>query len=195
MRILVFVWTLLAVPALCQPPRKVEVFGLGGLFSPGGEEASIDVRSGYNYGGAVMVPFATHFAVDAGVHRGEVDREDPGNLTTLRRTMLLPSVVARSGSSRGYFYFGGGVGVQLNSLTTRLSAIPNVGPAVKPPGYTEVSPGVYESSLSDNAWAVHWRTGVVAAPAKHFLLRFDAFFQHRNFRPNIGLNVGVGVRF
>lgn len=98
-----------SVPLFAQP-ATVEAFGMLGVHRVAADEGSLG--TGVFYGGALAVPIHRRLAVDVDVVQGRTKREfsSSGVVFRSKQTLVSPSLVARWGSDRAYFFAGGGVG-------------------------------------------------------------------------------------
>lgn len=174
---------LASIPALAQPVRP-EIYGQVGVLRLAGDEGSLG--SGVAYGGAVVLPFHRRWALDIDVitARATEDRPAP-DLFTERRTLVLPSVIARWGNERIYGYAGGGAGLQSESSRVRGRIFTS-----------PTDPGsVFERESTVHGVTLHGKTGFVYSPAPHLVLRADLTLAWRYVLPSVGFKLGLGYRF
>lgn len=138
-----------------------------------------------------MLGFSGRVAVDIGVMTTEVTRQAGTDLARTRRTLVLPSLVGRWGSERGYFFAGGGVSAQMDRFTFQSA----FSPGLLPPGARDLGGGRFETVARETGPMFHARTGVVRALGESFLVRIDLIWAHRYVLPNIVATGGIGIRF
>jgi hypothetical protein len=68
-------------------------------------------------------------------------------------------------------------------------------PNYTPPGWSQVSPGVWEIDRSETARLIVAKAGLVGRLADRLLFRADFYWSARHVLPNTGVTAGVGFRF
>ena len=176
---------------LAAQPRAVELYGNIGVLRGGGDESSAGTAA--TYGGALTVPIVRKLAVDLDVQTARFERDFGPTYWRDRRWLISPSLLYRfGGSERVYGFVGGGIGAELNRTVTIER---NFLPGYRPPGWEEISPGVWKTSGSFNYRTLHGRGGFVYSPVPHLAVRVDLHAAWAHVLPNVGLKVGVGYRF
>ncbi|MEZ5403386.1 MAG: hypothetical protein R2729_27140 [Bryobacteraceae bacterium] len=162
-----------AAMAEAEPPAKPELFAHGGFLRAGADEGWLS--AGGSFGGTVVVPFASRFALDVDVAAASRTVSNFGSDFRWRRTLLSPSVVWRKGSERAYFFLGGGVGGQFETTRfrspERIAEAPNARPTIL------------------------FRTGGTGVIRGRLLWRGDLLWAHSHILPNLSLRAGIGYRF
>jgi len=157
--------SLLVLPALtwAQPPVRPEVYGHAGFLRAGGDEGALG--TGPAFGGALMVPFRPKLALDVDVTSAKtIDEPVGGQRYRLRRTLLSPAVVWRTGSIRGYFFAGGGFG------------------------------GQFDSGAGESKTTLLFKAGGAGVIRGRLLWRAGLLWSHAYVLPNISLIGSVGYR-
>ena len=164
----------LAACAAWRQPKAVEVFGQVGYGRANDDEGS--VGSGALYGGALTVPWTSHWAVDVAIHHIRTTRATaPTWSFGTRRTLLSPAIQYRRGDEHAYGFVGFGAGAAFQEAFFRQEG--------------------RETASSDTGLTLHTQAGFVAAPAGRFLLRADLYLVFRYVAPDIGVRIGLGYRF
>jgi hypothetical protein len=169
-----------AMSLAAQVPRSVEVFGQVGAMRFGGDEGSEGTSA--TYGGAVMIPLTTKWALDTVVATGRTENTySPSDFVRIRRTLIAPAIVRRFGTEKAYGFAGGGLGLQSDSTNARFSAGPG----------TQVT--TFERR--DNGGLLIGRLGGVFNPWSQLLIRGEVELAFRYVQPNISARIGAGWRF
>lgn len=183
---------LLSAALLAAQPRAVELYGTLGLLGGGGDESSAGKAAAY--GGALTVPIFRKLALDLDVQTARFKRDFGPQSTYHRqkRWLISPSLLYRFGNERLYGFAGGGIGAELNRTVTIEG---NFLPDYRPPGWEEISPGVWKIYSNFDHRTVHARTGFVYSPLPQLAMRVDVHAAWAHVLPNLGLRIGVGYRF
>ncbi|HWQ56359.1 MAG TPA: hypothetical protein VN442_21915 [Bryobacteraceae bacterium] len=177
---------------LSAQPRAVEVYAQTGVLGGGGDEGWAG-RAG-SWGGALTVPLVPRLALDLDFQSARFARDfgSQGSYFRTRRWLISPALLYRFGNERVYGFAGGGLGAELNRSVSIES---NFLPGYQPPGWQEISPGVWKATHSSRDRTVHARGGFVISPVRHLVIRVDVHAGWVYVLPNLGVKVGVGYRF
>lgn len=171
-------------------PRALEVYGQAGVLGGGGDESWAGRAA--TWGGAVTVPLVRKLAIDLDAQAARFVRESGPTYFRTRRWLISPALLYRFGSERLYGFAGGGIGAELNrSVTIESSFLPGY----QPPGWQQISPGVWKTTHSSRDRTVHARGGFVVSPVRHLVIRVDVHAGWVNVLPNLGVKLGLGYRF
>jgi hypothetical protein len=183
-----------AVPARAQSTtdpighvNAPEVFATVGYWRLGSDEGAIG--HGPSYGGGLTVPVWRSLALAVDVQTGAVVKPaaawHPWEYRT-RRTLIVPSLVYRVGTRRGYGFVGGGVGVELERSRTRHAGRPPSGQ-----GWREVAPGVFDLHQSDAGRRLSAAAGFAGFPTPGIGVRAEVFIASWH----LGTRLSVAYRF
>jgi hypothetical protein len=168
--------------------RAMELSGHVGLFRAGSDEGTIG--KGPTYGGTLVVPVRRGFALDLDVQTGLAERHHrfvEGSVTyRTRRTLVIPSLIYRFGTTRLSGFVGGGVGAQFERSQSRQRGVTPTGQP-----WLEIEPGVFELDQSDVSRMLSMRTGFAAFVTEKIGLRGDVLVAGWH----VGARVSVGYRF
>jgi hypothetical protein len=166
-----------------------ELFVHVGIFRAGSDEGTIG--RGPTYGGSVVVPiWGRRFALDLDAQTGTAERHhrfvEGSVYYRTRRTLVIPSLMYRFGTTRLHGFVGGGVGAQFEKSRSRQTGVT---PSGQP--WREIEPGLFELNQSEVSRLLSMRTGFAAIMTKNLGLRGDVFIAGWH----VGARIGIGYQF
>jgi putative cofactor-binding repeat protein len=173
--------------------RSPEIFAHIGRYVAADDNG--DLGSAISYGTLMVVPFSARWAADVGLQMSRVRLATETSIgddgtplvfdNTIRRTLVVPSLIYRFGIESVYGLVGGGLGLEFEAWTTRVND-----PSAFP-GSHEVAPALFERTRSKVNPAPSFRAGIVAFPTHRLGIRGDVYLTGYSR----GVRVGIGYRF